>query len=141
MTQHPDLINLTPQQAHDILQENSAALLIDIRTLMEYQFVGHPLEAVHIPWKEVPGWVENKSFTSDIQHLVDEASQTGASEVPVILMCRSGTRSIPAGNLLIESGFTNVYHIDEGFEGDLDDEGHRGNINGWRFHNLPWKQT
>ena len=141
MSQHPELRNLTPPQAYEILQQNPAALLIDIRTLMEYQFVGHPLDAIHIPWKEVPGWIENESFISEIQHLVDEARQKQAPEIPIILMCRSGTRTIPAGNKLIELGFTDVYHIDEGFEGDLDDEGHRGNINGWRFHKLPWKQT
>lgn len=141
MSQHPELKILTPVEAHDILQKNTAALLIDIRTMMEYQFVGHPLDAIHIPWKEVPGWVENEQFISDIQQLVDDAKQNATTDVPIILMCRSGTRTIPAGNKLLESGFTDVYHIEEGFEGDLDDDGHRGNINGWRFHNLPWKQT
>ena len=41
---------------------------------------------------------------------------------------------------LTEAGFTNVYNIDEGFEGELDDSHHRGSVGGWRYHCLPWEQ-
>lgn len=59
---------------------------------------------------------------------------------PVILICRSGKRSAEAGRILLENGLKNIYHIDEGFEGDLDDHHQRGNVGGWRFHKLPWEQ-
>ncbi len=138
MTQHPELNNLTAPEAYQLLQDNPAAKLIDIRTLMEYQFVGHPVDCIHIPWKEVPGWVENEQFVAEVKQALESSE---AQEIPVILLCRSGTRSIPAGNKLIEAGFSHVSHVSDGFEGDLDDNGHRGNINGWRFHNLPWLQS
>jgi rhodanese-related sulfurtransferase len=48
--------NLTPQQAFDLLNQNASAVLVDVRTQMEHAYVGHPIGAVHIPWKEAPGW-------------------------------------------------------------------------------------
>ncbi|MEO5344094.1 MAG: rhodanese-like domain-containing protein, partial [Gammaproteobacteria bacterium SHHR-1] len=59
---------------------------------------------------------------------------------PVILICRSGNRSKDAGELLVEQGVSEVYHIDEGFEGELNDRHQRSTLNGWRFHGLPWEQ-
>jgi len=61
-------------------------------------------------------------------------------DAPIILICRSGRRSREAGEKLIETGFTKVYHIDSGFEGALDDHHQRSKINGWRYEELPWEQ-
>jgi rhodanese-related sulfurtransferase len=58
----------------------------------------------------------------------------------VILICRSGKRSLEAGKVLMASGLKNVFHIDEGFEGDLDEHHHRSTRGGWRFRELPWEQ-
>ena len=59
---------------------------------------------------------------------------------PVILICRSGKRSKEAGQALIDAGISNIYHIDEGFEGELDENHHRSTSGGWRYHKLPWQQ-
>ena len=59
---------------------------------------------------------------------------------PVVLICRSGKRSVEAGNQLIADGMTNVYNVTQGFEGDLDDNHHRSTQGGWRYENLPWEQ-
>jgi rhodanese-related sulfurtransferase len=59
----------------------------------------------------------------------------------VVLICRSGNRSVDAGLALESAGFTKVYNVLEGFEGDLDDHHQRGNIGGWRKHGLPWEQV
>jgi rhodanese-related sulfurtransferase len=60
---------------------------------------------------------------------------------PVVLICRSGQRSIAAGVELEKAGFAEVYNVLGGFEGPLDDEHHRGTIGGWRKEGLPWEQT
>jgi rhodanese-related sulfurtransferase len=60
---------------------------------------------------------------------------------PVVLICRSGDRSAASANLLTEAGFTNVYSVVDGFEGDLAPSGpHEGRraVNGWKNAGLPW---
>lgn len=136
-----ELKSLTPQQAWDLCQKNSRVLLIDIRSSMEYLFVGHPKGALHVPWIDEPDWVVNPHFVTDVRKLmlggVSDASEGGA---PVVLICRSGKRSREAAKVLSDAGISHVYHIGEGFEGDLDDEHHRSTLGGWRHHNLPWEQ-
>ena len=141
MTQNEKLQDLSPPAAYELLQNDPRALLIDIRTNMEFLFVGHPTGSVHIPWMDGPDWVKNPDFLTDVrQLLLGGSGEDSNSPVPVILICRSGQRTVDAGNALIEAGIENVYHVDEGFEGDLDENHHRGNTGGWRHHNLPWKQ-
>jgi len=141
MAKHEKLQDLSPPDAYKLLQEDPRALLIDIRTNMEYLFVGNPKGSIHIPWVDGPDYVENEDFITDIrQLLLGGSSEEDKTPVPVILICRSGQRTITAGNALIESGIDNVYHIDEGFEGNLDENHHRSTTGGWRFHGLPWKQ-
>jgi rhodanese-related sulfurtransferase len=73
---------------------------------------------------------------------VGEASQALADkEAPVLLLCRSGARSRAAAIALTAAGFGQAINIGDGFEGDTDDEGHRGNRNGWKASNLPWRQS
>jgi rhodanese-related sulfurtransferase len=142
------LHSLSPQAAWEMLQQNPRAMLVDIRSSMEFLFVGHPLGAVHIAWIDEPDWEVNPNFTAEIRKLLlggackgrgkDESE--GASCAPVILICRSGKRSKEAGTLLLEQGLGNIWHVDEGFEGDLNERHQRSSINGWRFHGLPWEQ-
>ena len=60
---------------------------------------------------------------------------------PVLLICRSGQRSVDAGEALEAAGFASVINVTEGFEGPLDDNYHRGTLGGWRCHGLPWQQN
>ena len=69
---------------------------------------------------------------------IQKASQN--NNCPILLICRSGNRSEKAGIQLLEAGMENITHITDGFEGDRDDNNHRGTINGWRFNGLPWEQ-
>jgi rhodanese-related sulfurtransferase len=116
--------------------------LVDIRSSMEYLFVGHPKGAVHIPWIDEPDWTINPHFVTDIRKLLLGGTVCTIDEgcAPVILICRSGKRSLEAGKALLDAGFVRVYHIDEGFEGELDDHHQRSTLGGWRFHGLPWEQ-
>jgi rhodanese-related sulfurtransferase len=58
----------------------------------------------------------------------------------VVLICRSGKRTVDAALALEAAGFARVINVLHGFEGDLDDNFHRSTINGWRFDALPWEQ-
>jgi rhodanese-related sulfurtransferase len=57
----------------------------------------------------------------------------------VVLLCRSGVRSIAAAKRATELGLE-AYNILEGFEGDPDERAQRGRKGGWRYHGLPWRQ-
>ena len=138
----PEPIGLTAEQSWQMIQDDPRAVLVDIRSSMEYLFVGHPKGAVHVPWIDEPDWVENPDFVTDIRKLLLGGAVCVVDEgcAPVILICRSGKRSLEAGKALLQAGFTRVFHVHEGFEGELDDDHHRSTVNGWRFHNLPWEQ-
>jgi rhodanese-related sulfurtransferase len=141
MTEH-HLKNLTSQQAWKLLEEDHRAVLIDIRSTMEYLFVGHPKGSVHVPWIDEPEWTVNPHFVTEVRKVLLGGVVCELDEgcAPVILICRSGKRSKEAGKALIEAGFPAVFHVDEGFEGELDDQHHRSTLGGWRYHGLPWEQ-
>ena len=135
-------IGLTPQQTLQMLEDDTRAVLVDIRSSMEFLFVGHPKGAVHVPWIDEPDWTINPHFVTDIRKLLLGGAVCTIDEgcAPVILICRSGKRSLEAGKALLEAGFLRVFHVEEGFEGELNEEHQRSTINGWRFHGLPWEQ-
>ncbi len=133
---------LNPKTAHDLLQKDPRAVLIDIRSTMEYLWVGHPSGALHVAWIDEPDWTVNPHFVTEIRKLLlgGASAHDGVDAAPVILICRSGKRSLDAGDCLVAAGFGNVFHVDEGFEGDLDERHHRSTLGGWRYHDLPWEQ-
>lgn len=133
---------LTPKQAYELMHDDSRAILVDIRSTMEYLFVGHPKGAVHVAWIDEPDWDVNPHFSTEIRKLMlgGVVCTTDDGCAPIILICRSGKRSLEAGKALLSEGMKNIFHVDEGFEGELDDDHHRGTIGGWRFHQLPWEQ-
>ena len=134
------LQTITAVDAWQLCQQEPRTLLIDVRSSMEFLFVGHPQGAVHVPWIDEPDWVINKNFVTDVRKLALGGLNESTDDVPIVLICRSGNRSGEAGKVLIEAGIKNVYNIDEGFEGELDDNHRRSSIGGWRYHDLPWEQ-
>lgn len=128
--------------------EAAKTLFIDVRTPQEAMFVGMaaPVEA-NIPYMvmpELPEWdakknayklVPNSGFLTAVTAKLEAKGMT-KNDV-VILMCRSGDRSATAANLLAKAGFTQVYSVLEGFEGDLSKDGRRV-VNGWKNDGLPW---
>lgn len=124
---------LTPTEAHALLQLAPGARLVDVRTRAEWDWVGRVPGAVEIEWNQYPGGVRNPNFVAELKRQVDR-------EALVLFLCRSGVRSIGAANAAAEVGYNNSYNILEGFEGDKDANGHRGNIGGWRKAGLPWIQ-
>ena len=132
-----------PKEAYEILEQQEDAVLIDVRSVMEYEFVGHPLNAIHIPIKEPPAWVIQQDFVKNVRLALEQRLPENKEirEIPLFMLCRSGNRSELGAAMLSKDGFTNVSNMLEGFEGDKDDRGHRNTINGWRFHGLPWEQS
>ncbi len=133
---------VTPPEAWEIIQSDDDAILLDVRTSMEYEYVGHPLNAINLPWMEAPEWEIEGNFANQVKELLSHKESAKAMEdLPLLLICRSGKRSEAAGLEMIRQGFNEVYNVIEGFEGDRDGAKHRNMINGWRFHNLPWEQS
>jgi rhodanese-related sulfurtransferase len=127
--------HLTPKEAHAFLQANPQALLIDVRSEIEYLFVGHPVGAIHVSWNDGPDWEVNPHFVGEVKKLAGHGGDR-----PLVLICRSGNRSVSAAEALSGAGFTAVYNVLHGFEGELDERHHRNSSSGWRYDGLPWEQ-
>jgi rhodanese-related sulfurtransferase len=128
--------HLAPKDAADFLAKDPTAVFVDCRSEMEFLFVGHPVGAMMIPWNDGPDWDINPHFVGQVKKACGHSTNR-----PVVLICRSGNRSVDAGQALEQAGFSKVFNVLEGFEGDLDDHHQRGNIGGWRKHGLPWEQV
>ncbi len=137
---------LSPTAAHKALQQNPDILFVDVRDPIEITFVGHPegldkiiplLTATHDlnPQTGQYNMALNRSFMSDFEALLHTQGKTKSD--PIFLTCRSGSRSAGAAKSLIKSGYTNVWNLTEGFEGDRNAGGARL-VNGWRNAGLPW---
>lgn len=109
------------------------AVLVDVRTDAEREWVGFVPGAVPLAWKQWPGMQMNPGFDEGVREAVPSGKK-------VVLLCRSGVRSIAAARRATELGFE-AYNILEGFEGDADESGQRGRKGGWRLRGLPWRQN
>jgi rhodanese-related sulfurtransferase len=131
--------DITPQQAWKLLSEDPRAVLVDCRTDAEWRFVGVPdltqlgRDAVYIEWNRADGR-HNDAFVDELRGKVDSADR------PVVFLCRSGNRSIGAAEAATAAGYGPSYNVLDGFEGNLDENRHRG-ATGWKAVGLPWKQS
>ena len=127
--------NLLPKEAWALLQQQPEALFVDVRMEIESMYVGRPPGVHTIPWYEYPDLQPDPAaFVAAIDREARSRDQT------VVLICRSGQRTVTAGLALEAAGFTDVVNVLHGFEGDLDGRFHRSTLNGWRFDGLPWEQ-
>ena len=132
--------NLLPKMAIERLQNNPQALFVDVRSKAEFKYVGYPENSILIPWIDDPDWEPNpEAFSDAVMQELD--GRENLSDTEIILICRSGFRSNEALKCLENKGFTQVSHVASGFEGDLDENDHRGNLNGWRHDGMPWSQS
>lgn len=135
-----NISRVTPPEAHDVLRGDADAVLLDVRSKVEFDYVGHPSGAIHVAWKEYPDWNENPEFVREVKSAL-AAHGGDTPNRPILAICRSGARSLAAAKALAAAGYERLYNVEEGFEGDKDGSGHRNTVNGWRFHGLPWEQT
>jgi rhodanese-related sulfurtransferase len=123
---------LTPKEASEVWQLAPGARLVDVRTRAEWDWVGRIPGAVEIEWNSYPGSQPNTDFLAQLKRQVD-------GESLVMFLCRSGVRSHKAASLASEAGYSECYNVLEGFEGDIDANGQRGKLGGWRHAGLPWR--
>lgn len=127
--------NLSPQEAWALLQQRPDTLFVDVRMEIESLYVGRPPGVENIPWYEYPDLTPDPArFAAAVER------EAGTRDRPILLICRSGKRTLDAGQALLDAGFTDVAHVVHGFEGDLDADFHRSTLNGWRRAGLPWEQ-
>ena len=110
--------HMKPAEAFDYLKQTPNALLVDCRSEDGIRlFVGHPTGALHVAWNDGPDWEVNPHFVGQVKKLAG----TNHAHRSIVLICRSGNRSLDAGAALEQAGFTDVYNVLHGFEGDLDE--------------------
>jgi len=137
--------DIDPELAWEILSKERDAVLVDVRTSAEWNFVGTPdlssvgKQSAMVEWQSLPTMARNPNFDRQTKDILTQLNATLDS--PVIFICRSGARSREAAISTARLGFKRCYNLAGGFEGDLDDARHRGGRNGWKFCGLPWKQS
>ncbi len=124
---------LTPQEAVYLMEHAPGAIIVDVRSQAERDLVGFIDNAIALEWQTYPDWQPNPYFIPQLKTAVD-------TEALVMFICRSGHRSHQAATAAQLAGYGSAYNIAEGFEGEKDNAGHRGVINGWKAAALPWRQ-
>ena len=124
--------DISPQLAWTWVQAGNA-VLVDVRTDAEREWVGGVPGALALAWKLWPGMALNGDFDSGVKAAIGPGKKA-------LMLCRSGVRSIAAAKRATELGIE-AYNILEGFEGDPDESGQRGKKGGWRYRGLPWRQS
>lgn len=125
---------LLPAEAAQLLHDHPKAVLVDVRSRAEWDFVGRVPGAVEIEWKSYPGMVPNARF-------VDELTAKVPKDAVTMFLCRSGGRSHETAATAARAGYATAFNVLEGFEGDRDPSGHRNSVGGWRAAGLPWVQS
>jgi rhodanese-related sulfurtransferase len=132
--------DLTARESWELLQRDAKAVLVDVRSQAEWEFVGVPdiqelgKSVVLVPWQVYPGMRPNTEFADQLR----AAGVRG--EGSVIFLCRSGARSKAAAIAMTAQGYSRCYNLAGGFEGPHDGKRHRGAVDGWKAAGLPWTQ-
>lgn len=137
---------VTPTNAYFSVMGNPNAIILDVRTPEELQYVGYPAAnrlGHGVPSEQVKfaDW-KGKSFLNDVNEIIDDLEETGIVNPMIYTICRSGGRSYAAAKALMAAGYTNVLNINDGFEGDRNPATGTGyrDYNGWVAEGLPYKK-
>jgi rhodanese-related sulfurtransferase len=128
------------KEAWDVLQRDPSAVLVDVRTVPEWEFVGLPdlssvgKQTALVQWQIYRGPAPNPDFLSELE------GAAIAKDATVLFLCRSGARSKSAAIAATAAGYSTCYNVSGGFEGPPDGERHRGTVDGWKACGLPWEQ-
>lgn len=143
MDDYPGSVSVS--EAYDLLGREHKAQLVDVRTQAEWAFVGvpdlseHGRDAVLAEWQRYPTMDVVEDFVSRLER---ELHKRGVGKAdPVLFLCRSGARSSAAVKAMTAAGWVGSRNIEGGFEGPLDQERHRGHVDGWKAAGLPWAQS
>ena len=133
--------DVAPKTAWKILTERPEAVLIDVRTRAEWNFVGVPdlagvgKKPALIEWQMFPTMQPNPDFVPAL------AGGVANKDAPLLFLCRSGARSAAAAKAMTAAGYSTCLNVSDGFEGPLNGEAKRGSSDGWKASGLPWRQT
>jgi rhodanese-related sulfurtransferase len=137
--------DVSVEEAWDTLKATSDAMLIDVRTVSEWAYVGVPLleaigkSPIFVEWQTFPAGNIAGDFVTQVASALEKRG--AGKDAPILFICRSGTRSRSAALAMASAGYGNCFNIGPGFEGPLDGDGHRNSVSGWRMSGLPWSQT
>jgi rhodanese-related sulfurtransferase len=133
--------NVAPQTAWKILDEHKPAILIDVRTRAEWNYVGLPdldtlgKKPALIEWQVFPSMQPNPEFVAALSGALPDR------DTALLFLCRSGVRSAAAAKAMTAAGYSTCLNVSDGFEGPLDVTAKRGTAGGWKAAGLPWRQT
>ena len=133
--------DVAPKTAWKILSEHKDAVLIDVRTRAEWNYVGLPdldtlaKKAALLEWQVFPSMQPNPEFVAALSGALAD------KETPLLFLCRSGARSAAAAKAMTAAGYSTCLNVADGFEGPLDAQAKRGASGGWKAAGLPWRQT
>jgi rhodanese-related sulfurtransferase len=134
--------DVTAADAWASLSTDPAAVLVDVRTQVEWNLIGQPdltgigKEPIYLQWITAGG--PNPNFVAELKAALDERNIP--PDAPLYFMCQSGGRSKVSAMQCTELGYTACYNVADGFEGHLDEHQHRNSVNGWKVAGLPWRQ-
>jgi rhodanese-related sulfurtransferase len=132
-----------PRQAYDFIAQEPKAVFVDCRSDAEFFLIGHgfvvtangkEIRPEHILWSDELRLENNPNFVAEVLNVAQTKDR------PIVLICRSGRRTLAAGEALEAAGFSDVINVLHGFEGDRNENDQRSTVNGWRFDGLPWEQ-
>jgi rhodanese-related sulfurtransferase len=133
--------DVSPTTAWKMLSERKDALLIDVRTRAEWNYVGLPdlasldKKPALLEWQVFPSMQQNPEFVASLSGAVTD------KDAPMLFLCRSGVRSAAAAKAMTAAGYSSCFNVADGFEGPLDAQAKRGAAAGWKAAGLPWRQT
>ena len=126
------------------LKSDARSVLIDVRTIAEWAYVGLPdlstvgKRPVLVEWQ---GFPDDRLNTAFVERVIEALNPIGADrESELFFICRSGQRSLKAAQAMTAAGYTRCRNVADGFEGQLDSDRHRGQLDGWKAKGLPWAQ-
>ena len=131
---------VSPLEAWESLKTNKDAVLVDVRTPIEWTYAGEPdlssigKQVLKLSWKTFPSYALNDQFSPSIK------AANIKPDAPLFFICRTGGRSLDAACAMTSEGYTRCYNVTDGFEGPLDNARHRGTLAGWKASGLPWGQ-
>jgi len=131
--------------AWEKLAGNKNCILVDVRTSVEWNFVGLPdltelqKDVLLLEWQQYPAMNQNSDFTSQLSSLIEQIG--GNQDTEICFLCRSGVRSQSAAVAMTSLGYKNCFNVAGGFEGGHNEKMRRGLVNGWKASGLPWHQN
>ena len=139
MTNSSEVETIDSKEAWSRLSQDNNTILVDVRTMVEWAYVGIPdlssldKEVVTVEWTKMSGQ-QNAAFVRQLQTKIPDQDKS------LLFICRAGLRSHAAAVAARHAGYTDVVNVNDGFDGGLDDNGQRKTVSGWCAEGLPWTQ-